>query len=71
MEFTYLWPPWLSGSYHLRSGDVHFSEAAGPRPPEADADAMAVELGLYPIVTSQYSSTTLYQISYHIQYLFF
>jgi hypothetical protein len=28
-------------------------------------------LGLYPIVTFQYSSTTLYQVSYHIQYLFF
>ena len=27
----------------LLSGDVHFSEAAGPRPPEADAAAMAVE----------------------------
>jgi hypothetical protein len=24
-------------------------------------------LGLYPIVTFQYSSTTLYQFSYHIQ----
>jgi hypothetical protein len=24
-------------------------------------------LGLYLIVTSQYSSTTLYQVSYHIQ----
>ena len=30
-----------------------------------------VRLGLYPIVTFQYSSTTLFQISYHIQYLFF
>jgi hypothetical protein len=30
-----------------------------------------VALGLYPIVTFQYSSTTLYQFSYHIQYLFF
>ena len=30
-----------------------------------------VGLGLYPIVTLQYSSTTLYQASYHIQYLFF
>jgi coatomer protein complex subunit gamma len=29
------------------------------------------EVGLYPIVTFQYSSTTLYQASYHIQYLFF
>jgi hypothetical protein len=28
-------------------------------------------LGLYPIATFQYSSTTLYQVSYHIQYLFF
>ena len=26
-----------------------------------------VALGIYPIVTSQYSSTTLYQVSYHIQ----
>ena len=24
-------------------------------------------LGLHPTVTSQYSSTTLYQVSYHIQ----
>jgi hypothetical protein len=31
----------------------------------------AEDLGLYPIVTFQYSSTTLYQVSYHIQYLFF
>jgi hypothetical protein len=28
-------------------------------------------LGLYPVVTFQYSSTALYQVSYHIQYLFF
>ena len=26
-----------------------------------------VDVGLYPIVTFQYSSTTLYQFSYHIQ----
>ena len=26
-----------------------------------------VLLGLYPIVTSQYSSTTLYQVSYHLR----
>jgi hypothetical protein len=26
-----------------------------------------LNLGLYPIVTSQYSSTTLYQVSSHIQ----
>ena len=29
------------------------------------------QVGLYPIVTFQYSSTTLYQVSYHIRYLFF
>ena len=28
-------------------------------------------LGLYPIVNFQYSSTTLYQVSYHIKYLLF
>ena len=31
----------------------------------------AARLGLYPIVTFQYSSTTLSQVSYHIQHLFF
>jgi hypothetical protein len=25
------------------------------------------DLGLYPVVTSQHNSTTLYQVSYHIQ----
>jgi alpha-galactosidase len=34
-------------------------------------DFDAVKIGLYPIVTSQYSSTVLYQFSYHIQQLFF
>ena len=29
------------------------------------------EVGLYPIVTLQYSSTTLYQVSYHIRWLLF
>jgi hypothetical protein len=33
--------------------------------------ATPARVGLYPIVTFQYSSTTLYHISYHIQYLFF
>jgi hypothetical protein len=28
-------------------------------------------MGFHPIVTFQYHSTTLYQVSYHIQYLFF
>ena len=30
-----------------------------------------VVVGSSPIVTLQYSSTTLYQISYHIHWLFF
>ena len=29
------------------------------------------KVGLYPIIAFQYSSTTLYQVSYHIQWLFF
>ena len=37
----------------------------------ARVEAAAARLGSYPIVTFQYSSTTLYQVSYHIQYLFF
>jgi hypothetical protein len=40
---------------------------AGARARERDE----VEIGLYPIITFQYSSTTLFQVSYHIQYLFF
>jgi hypothetical protein len=38
---------------------------------ERRARADEVLLGLYPIVTFQYSSTTLCQFYYHIQYLFF
>ena len=33
--------------------------------------AQALQVGLYPIITSQYSSTALYQVSYHIRSLFF
>ena len=29
------------------------------------------QVGLHPIVTSQYTSTTLYQVYNHIQYMFF
>ena len=32
---------------------------------------LGVILGLYPIATFQYSSTTLHQVSDHIRYLFF
>jgi hypothetical protein len=35
------------------------------------AEAAVGHLGLYPIVTSQYSSTALHQVSYHIHSLFF
>jgi hypothetical protein len=31
----------------------------------------ALHLGVYPIATFQYGSTTSYQVSYHIQQLFF
>jgi microcystin degradation protein MlrC len=34
---------------------------------ETFARRRQARLGLYPIVTFQYSSTTLYQFSYHIQ----
>jgi hypothetical protein len=50
----------------LRLCDRHAAEN-----PFSDAPSAEVGLGLYPIVTFQYSSTTLYQVSYHIQYLFF
>jgi hypothetical protein len=33
--------------------------------------ASTVILGLYPIATSQHSSTTVYQVSYHIRQLLF
>ena len=35
------------------------------------ADRATIQVGLYPIVTLQYGSTTLYQVSYHMRYLFF
>ena len=37
----------------------------------AERTRMPASIGIYPIVTLRYSSTTLYQVSYHIQYLFF
>jgi hypothetical protein len=33
----------------------------------ADVAQGSCQVGLYPIVISQYSSATLYQVSYHIQ----
>ena len=41
----------------------------GPR--AAPSPKTAARLGLYPIATFQYSSTNLYQVFYHIRYLFF
>jgi superfamily II DNA/RNA helicase len=32
-----------------------------------DLTARGVDVGLYPIVTFQYNSTTSYQVSYHIK----
>jgi hypothetical protein len=55
-----------------------FCEAGGVAPPAAmtarsllpvleSAASGQVALGSYPIVTFQYSPTTLYQVSYHIR----
>jgi hypothetical protein len=43
-------------------------QALAPRSLEHRLDR---HLGLYPIVTLQYSSTPLYQVSYHIQCMFY
>ena len=43
------------------AGEVHSVDEH--RPPLV----LATRLGLYPIVTPQHSSTTLYQVSYHIE----
>ena len=47
------------------------ASAAGRAAAPRGAQLFAEAVGLYPIVTFQYSSTTSYQVSYHIQYLFF
>ena len=44
--------------------DVHVPAELGQE--EARA-AFPVGVGVYPIVTSQYSSTSLYQFHYHVQ----
>jgi ABC-type multidrug transport system fused ATPase/permease subunit len=72
---------WDSRNHELRAaGKLHVrrEEGASPVFEASDAPRMGgsggefrlgpeVELGLYPIVTLQYSSTTLYQVSYHIR----
>ena len=51
----------------LRAEQQAALEAGSRGLPEAIRDdVLKVLLGLYPIVTLQYSSTTLYQVSYHI-----
>ena len=49
--------------------DLRLHRVFGPalRDFQRDARGGAHDLGLYPIVTSQYSSATLYQVPYHIQ----
>jgi hypothetical protein len=39
----------------------------GPREAISYREMLATQVGLYPIVTFQYSLTTLYQFSYHIR----
>jgi hypothetical protein len=60
----------LLGRGQVRSGALGggFTFKLAPFRPE---DRGTYDIGLYPIVTFQYISTTLYQVSYHIQYLFF
>jgi hypothetical protein len=41
------------------------------RSPRSHVTGGAEEVGLFPIATSQHSSTVLYQVSYHIYPLFF
>ena len=49
------------GEGRVAQPDEHVVLAEGaPAPP-------ALGVGLYPIITLQYSSTTLYQVSCHIQ----
>jgi hypothetical protein len=44
-------------------------EADPHSPGGVHAGGAEVHLGPHPIVTFQHSSTTLYQVSYHIQYI--
>ena len=57
----------VAGAY---TGGGSGDPAALGRAMGALASLAEASVGLYPIVTSQYSSTTLYQFSYHTQYLF-
>ena len=62
MEVAHLWPPWLSGSYHIRSpwGDL----------PQR-AFFVPVCIGLGRIVVLLGRSSTSYQICEHIRCLYF
>jgi hypothetical protein len=63
--------PWarlgLDYMYRNDAFSVPFSIATEMRSSNGNGPVDPVLLGLYPIVTLQYSSTTLYQVSYHIR----
>jgi hypothetical protein len=60
---------WAGGNQFARNEGGSISNAYYWKA-ELASDSLA-QVGPYPVVTFQYSSTTLYQVSYHIQYLFF
>ena len=62
------WPPMATATIPTRRVR---NEVAHHRVGRVQPMSQNRDLGLYPIVTSQCSSTTLYQVSYHIQWLFF
>ena len=79
---TFLSQPFHWGRDRARRQEAPLAAAHRPRAPAAEAAlALAAEvqlitewearLGLYPVVTLQYRSTTLYQVSYQIQSLCF
>jgi hypothetical protein len=46
---------------------TEFFDDSGSEAEEGGSEESDAQVGLYPIVTLQYSSTTLYQVYYHIQ----
>ena len=59
----------LATFHHRRHAARADLEAELPREEDLELrrERVDVDLGLYPVVTFQYSSTTLYQVSYHIR----
>ena len=59
----------LSAQHHTfdpKKLSLDFITALGSGPTFGYHKSRTVGIGLYPIVTLQYNSTTLYQVSYHI-----